>query len=73
MCAAQVARLVRVERRVDTAEDDVGSAGTRELADFVAAQRISGMQPDTDDIAGSHLRGVKWLQRFISDNRIAPS
>ena len=43
--------LVRIERRVNTAEDDVGAARTRKLPDFVAAQRIRGMDPDTDDIA----------------------
>jgi hypothetical protein len=65
--------LGRIERRVNTAEDDVGAARTRELSDFVATQCIPGMDPDTDDIARSQLRGVKGIQRFISDDRLAPS
>ena len=65
--------LVRIERRVNTAEDNVGAARTRELPDFVAAQRIRGMDPDTDDIARRELRRVKRIQRFINEDRIAVS
>ena len=58
---------------MNTAEDDVGTARTRELSDLVATQGIRGMDPDADDIARSQLRGVKGIQRFIRDDRIAPS
>ena len=65
--------LGRIERRVNAAEDDEGAARTRELSDFVATQGVSGMDPDSDDIARSQLRRVKGIQRFISDDRIAAS
>jgi hypothetical protein len=31
------------------------------------------MDPDTDDIVRSQLRGVKGIQRFIGDDRLALS
>ena len=58
---------------MNAAEDDVGAACTRDLSDFVATQRIPGVDPDADDIARSDLPGVKGIQRFIGDDRLAPS
>jgi hypothetical protein len=72
VCTSECMGLGRIERRVNTAEDNVGAALTRELSDFVAAQRIPGMDPDSDDIARSQLRGVKGIQRFVSDDRARP-
>jgi hypothetical protein len=65
--------LGRVERRVNTAEDDVRAARTREPSDFVTTQRIPGMDSDADDIAWGHVCGVEGIERFISDDRLAAS
>ena len=44
-------RLFRKQRRVDAAEDDPGAPLAREPADFVAAERIAGVDADADDVA----------------------
>ena len=63
--------LFRKQGRVDAAIDDGGAALFRELADFIAAQRIAGMDADADDVAGLYLGGVDLLDRFIHQDRIA--
>src|SRR4051812_42778080 len=50
--AAEFVRLIGIERRVDAAEDYVSPALASHLAHFVPAQRIAGMDSDTDDVAG---------------------
>ena len=73
VCASERVGLGRIERGMNAAEDDVGAARTRELSDFVPAKRVPGMDPDADDIARSEQRGVKGIQCFISDGRLAKS
>ena len=41
---------------MNAAEHDVGAALAREPSDFVAAQRIAGMDADADDVARRQLR-----------------
>ena len=55
--AAELDRLVRIERRVNAAVDDVRAALARRAPDFVAAQRVAGMDADADDVAGCTLAG----------------
>ena len=50
--AAERGGFLRIERRVDAAEHDVGAARARLLADFVALNRVAGMNADADDVAG---------------------
>ena len=40
-------------------------------ADLVAAQRVAGVDADADDVAGTHARGVEYLERFVADDRVA--
>ena len=69
--AAERMRLLRVQRRVDPAEDDPGPALARDPADFVAAQRVACVNADPDDVAGLNRRVIQHLQRFVRDERIA--
>ena len=50
---------------MDAAEDDGRSAGSREHADLVAAQRIAGVYADSDDIAGLNPPHIEGVERFI--------
>ena len=65
-------RLVGKQRRVNAAVDDPRAAFASELAHFVTATRIAGMNADADDVAGSNRRGVNRIERFVHDDRIAP-
>ena len=69
--AAELVRLLRVERGMNAAEHDPGAALAREPADFVAAQRVSGVDADADHVAGLDPLGVEHLQRFVSDDGVA--
>ena len=64
---AEIERFVGVERRMDAAEDDGRSAGSREHADLVAAQRIAGVYADSDDIAGLNRPHIEGVERFIGN------
>ena len=44
---------------MNAAEDDAGPARTQHAADFVAAQRVAGMDPDAHHIAGLNLGGIQ--------------
>jgi hypothetical protein len=63
--AAEIERFVRVERRMDAAEDDRRAPRSRERADLVATQRISRVDADSDDIAGLDRPQIEGLERFI--------
>ena len=36
-------------------------------ADFVAAQRVAGVNPDPDDVAGVDGFEIEWFERFVDD------
>ena len=69
MCAAQIERLVGVERGVDAAENHDRPPGSREGANFVSAKGVAGVNTDSDDIAGSNGFDVEGLERFVRDLR----
>ena len=69
---AVLVRFVRKQRGVNAAEDDPRAALAREPADFVAAQRIAGVNADADDVAGRDHRRIERLERFVDDDGIAP-
>ena len=46
MRPADVERFVRIERRVDPAVDDGRAGRSRRVADFVAPQRVAGVNAD---------------------------
>src|SRR4029079_11874151 len=49
---ALLARLVRIQRRVNATVHDPGAAFAHRPAHFVAAQRIARVDPDADDVTG---------------------
>ena len=44
---------------MNAAEDDAGPARTQHAADFVATQRVAGVDPDAHHIAGLNLGGIQ--------------
>ena len=71
MRAAELVRLVRIERRVNAAEDHPGAALPRDPPHLMAAQRIGGVDADADDVAGLDGLGYNGFQRLVNDQRIA--
>ena len=66
---AEFVRLVWIQRGVDPAEDDRRTPGSRGRADLVAAKRIAGVDPDSDDVTGVDRVEIEWLERLINDVR----
>ena len=64
-------RFLGKERGVDAAIDDAGSALAGKLPYLVAAQRVAGVDPDTDYIACLDRLRIQLLQSFVNDVRIA--
>ena len=71
MRAAELVRLVGIERRMNAAEDDGRAALARLAADFVAAQRVERMDADADDIAARDAVEIDRIERFVDDAGIA--
>jgi hypothetical protein len=69
--ATALMRLVWIQRRVYAAEDDRDPATPRRRADFVAAQRVAGVDPNPDDVTSSYSLEIERLERFINDARSA--
>ena len=66
----ELVRLFRVERRVDSAEDNprAGLAGL--VPDFVASQRVTGVDADPDHVARTDVRRIEDVERLVADDRI---
>jgi hypothetical protein len=69
--AAQVARLVRIQRGVDAAEDDHRTSGARSRPDLVAAKRVARMDADADHVSRLDRRGIERLEGLIGQKRNA--
>ena len=65
--------FIREQRRMDAAEHDPRTALTRHAADRVAAQRIAGVDADTDDVPGRNIGGIDLVERFVNEVRVSPS
>ena len=63
--------LVGVERGVDAAEDDPGAALAGDAADFVAAERVEGVDADADDVTGLDGLWVDLLEGLVDEFRVA--
>lgn len=59
------------ERGVDATVDDPGSAFARDVANFIAAQGIAGMDADTDNVAGLDGVGDDLFERFVDQDWVA--
>src|SRR4029079_2195068 len=64
--AAALEGFLRIESGVDAAEDHEGSAFPHHAAESVSAQRISGMNPDSDDVARLNPQRIELLERFVT-------
>jgi len=71
MRPAEAVRLVGIQRRVDAAVDDVGTARFCRASHFIPAQAVQRVDADADDIAGTDGAEVDLLERFVDDVRIA--
>ena len=56
---------------MNASEHHVGTAVARHFPNFIAAQRIGRVDPDTDNIAGLNASGIHSSQRFIDKRGIA--
>ena len=65
--AASFIRLVGIQRRVNAAEDHRRAARAHGRANLIAAQRISRVDPNPDDVAGVDGVELERLERFIDD------
>jgi hypothetical protein len=71
VAAAEVKRLVGIQRGVNPAIHDLGPLLSRKLADLVPSQGIACVDADSDDIAVGDSGWVELLEGFISDERVA--
>ena len=71
MGTAKLMSLGRIEGCVNASEHHVGTAVARHFPNFIAAQRIGRVDPDTDNIAGLNASGIHSSQRFIDKRGIA--
>src|ERR1051325_3149911 len=69
MGATEIVRLVWIQRGMYSAKDDRCTPGSRRSADLVPAQRIAGMNPDTNDVTRLDGVEIERLQRFIDNVR----
>ncbi len=65
--AASFMRLVGIQRRVNAAEDHRRAARSHGRTNLIAAQRISRVDADPDDVAGVDGVEIERLERFIDD------
>jgi hypothetical protein len=70
--AAELCRLFRKERRVNAAVHDPRASLAREASDFVATQRVPGVNPDADHVARRNRFRIDVRDRFVDDQRVAP-
>ena len=71
MRAAELVRLVRVERGVDPSVDHFCAGGVGGASDFVSSERVTGMDADADDVSGADGGEVERLERLVGQDRIA--
>lgn len=71
MGGAQRPRFFRKQRGVNATKDRPGASGPHRSADFIAAQRVAGMNPDADHIASADGFRRKWRENLVAQNRIA--
>jgi hypothetical protein len=70
--AAVLVDFVGKERRMDAAVDHPRAFLAHLAADFVAFQRIAGMDADADDVAGRDVVEIDGFERFIDQVRVTP-
>ena len=71
MRPAQLAGFFGIERGVNPTENYVGPALARQSPDFVAAQRIRGMNADAHGIAGLNPFRIHRAEGFIHQDGVA--
>src|SRR4051812_20961459 len=68
---AKLMRFLGKKSGMDPAVDDAGSALTGKFSYLVSAQRIAGVNPDADYVAGLDGLRIELLQSFVNDLGIA--
>jgi hypothetical protein len=68
MGTAEISSFVGIQRRVNAAKDHVRTRRVRRSSDFVAAQGISRVNADADDISCLDDRGVERLERLVRED-----
>src|SRR5678815_5171699 len=64
--------LIRKERGMDASKDNPRTASTSLFPNFVASERVAGVQSNAYDVAGLNGGDVNRLKRFIDDERVSP-
>jgi len=62
---AKIAGLLREERRVDTAVDHGGTRLPGHATNLISAERVAGVDADTDDVPRVDRVGIRPLERFV--------
>ena len=70
MRSSQAKGFLRIQGGVNTAKDHECSAFARHAPYFIAAQRIAGVDPDSDHVSGFNARAGERRKNFIHDDRI---
>ena len=68
---AVLVRFIGEQRRMNTAEHDVGTALARKPSQRVSAERIACVNADSDDISRPHRIEIQRLKGFVDDDGIA--
>jgi hypothetical protein len=69
--AANFQSFFRIECGVNSAEDDKGSALSRQFANLISAQGIPRVDSNANDIAGLDAEGIKRSEGLINEDWIA--
>src|SRR5271165_6070672 len=71
MSASEFERFFGIESGVNAAVNDIRPTSARSAADFVAAERIAGVNANADDIALMDRGGIQQGQCFVHQDGIA--
>ena len=71
MGSAQLAGFFGIKSGVNSAKNYVGSALARQVPNFVAAQRIGGVNADADGVSGLNALRIHLAEGFIDKDRVA--
>ena len=71
VCASEIVRLLRIKSCVNSTEHHKCALLSSQPANLIATQRISGMDSNSNNVAGRNAFGIEGFQSFVNDHRIA--
>lgn len=71
MCASEFVSLLRIKCCVNSTEDHKCPLFASQPADFIATQRIAGVNSNSNNIPSCNTSDIQLLQCFVNDYRIA--